>query len=160
MKSWNWTPTSSARRNTSTTTTSTANTATTPATIMATATITTAHITPTTSPPSSSKARAPSTPPNWKNSSTALSRSTVRACCATKAYCGCTVANARWCSRACTRSWAATSAPNGAKPTSVAAKWYLLAKIYRKTSLLADWNNVWYKLSGFYGGGPGQLERY
>jgi hypothetical protein len=33
----------------------------------------------------------------------------------------------------------------------VAAKWYLLARIYRKTSLLADWNNVWYKLTGFCG---------
>jgi G3E family GTPase len=44
---------------------------------------------------------------------------------------------ARWCSRACTRSWAAISAPNGEKTTFVAAKWYLSAKICPKTSLLA-----------------------
>jgi hypothetical protein len=32
-----------------------------------------------------------------------------------------------------------------------AARWCLLVKIYRKMSLFADWNSVWYKLPRFYG---------
>ena len=56
---------------------------------------------------------------------------------------------ARWCSRACTRSWAAISAQNGPKTSRVAAKWCLSARICRKIFLFADWNSVWYKLTWF-----------
>ncbi|VXC15725.1 hypothetical protein MASSI9I_51297 [Massilia sp. 9I] len=115
-----------------------------------TTTTTTATI-PTTSPPSCSRASALLIRNVSTSSWAAWCRSSARRCCATRACCRCWGPTARSCSKGCIKSWAATWAQSGARPKPVAVKWCLLVKIYQKTYLSADWNNVWYKLHQFCG---------
>jgi hypothetical protein len=64
------------------------------------------------------KSERPFDPERLDSSSAAWCRSSVRACCATRACCDAGAPTARWCSRACIKSWAATWAQSGAKTST------------------------------------------